>query len=80
MASADSVKQIVAEELGCERDTLSLDSRFEEDLQADSLDRINLTLACESHFGIGIPDRDAEQLLTVGDLVAYVEGRRAATE
>jgi acyl carrier protein len=66
------VKDIIAEELGVEREKLTNEAGFMEDLGADSLDTVELVMAFEKEFGIDIPDEDAEKLRTVGDALTYL--------
>jgi acyl carrier protein len=66
------VKDIIVEELGVERDKLSDNASFMEDLGADSLDTVELVMAFEKEFDIDIPDEEAEKLRTVGDALKYL--------
>lgn len=76
MAShADRIKDIIEKELGVERDKMTPDASFIEDLGADSLDIVELVMEFEKAFNIDIPDEDAEKLRTVGDAVAYLEAK-----
>ena len=68
----DKVKDIIAEELGVEREKLTNDASFMEDLGADSLDTVELVMAFEKEFDIDIPDEEAEKLRTVGDALKYL--------
>ena len=68
----DKVKDIIVEELGVEREKLTSEASFMEDLGADSLDTVELVMAFEKEFGIDIPDEDAEKLRTVGDALTYL--------
>ena len=68
----EKVKDIIVEELGVERDKLTSDASFMEDLGADSLDTVELVMAFEKEFDIDIPDEDAEKLRTVGDAMNYL--------
>ena len=68
----DKVKDIIVEELGVEREKLTNEASFMEDLGADSLDTVELVMAFEKEFNIDIPDEDAERLRTVGDALAYL--------
>ena len=68
----DKVKDIIVEELGVERDKLTPEASFMEDLGADSLDTVELVMAFEKEFDIDIPDEDAEKLRTVGDAMNYL--------
>jgi acyl carrier protein len=68
----DKVKNIIAEELGVEREKLTEGASFMEDLGADSLDTVELVMAFEKEFDIDIPDEEAEKLRTVGDALKYL--------
>ena len=68
----DKVKDIIAEELGVEREKLTNEASFMEDLGADSLDQVELVMAFEKEFDIDIPDEEAEKLRTVGDALKYL--------
>lgn len=73
MAIFDDVKAIVVEQLGVSADEVKMESKFVEDLNADSLDVVELVMALEEKLGIEIPDEVAEKMATVGDVVAYIE-------
>jgi acyl carrier protein len=76
MADLDEkVKEIIAKELGVERDKLTNEASFMEDLGADSLDTVELVMEFEKEFNIDIPDEDAEKLRTVGDALQYLESK-----
>ena len=66
------VKDIIAEELGVEKEKLTHEASFMEDLGADSLDTVELVMAFEKEFDIDIPDEEAEKLRTVGDALKYL--------
>ena len=68
----EKVKDIIVEELGVEREKLTSQASFMEDLGADSLDTVELVMAFEKEFDIDIPDEDAEKMRTVGDALAYL--------
>jgi len=68
----EKVKDIIVEELGVEREKLTSDASFMDDLGADSLDTVELVMAFEKEFDIDIPDEDAEKLRTVGDAMNYL--------
>jgi acyl carrier protein len=72
------VKDIIAEELGVEREKLTNEASFMEDLGADSLDTVELVMAFEKEFDLDIPDEEAEKLRTVGDALAYLHQRMDA--
>ena len=69
------VKDIIAEELGVEKEKLTHEASFMEDLGADSLDTVELVMAFEKEFDIDIPDEEAEKLRTVGDALNYLHAR-----
>ena len=68
----EKVKDIIVEELGVEREKLTAEASFMEDLGADSLDTVELVMAFEKEFDIDIPDEEAEKLRTVGDAMKYL--------
>jgi acyl carrier protein len=68
----EKVKDIIVEELGVEREKLTSEASFMEDLGADSLDTVELVMAFEKEFDIDIPDEEAEKLRTVGDAMKYL--------
>ena len=68
----ERVKDIIVEELGVEREKLTAEASFMEDLGADSLDTVELVMAFEKEFDIDIPDEAAEKLRTVGDALKYL--------
>ena len=68
----EKVKDIIVEELGVERDKLTSEASFMEDLGDDSLDTVELVMAFEKEFDIDIPDEEAEKLRTVGDAMKYL--------
>ncbi|MSR02127.1 MAG: acyl carrier protein [Gemmatimonadetes bacterium] len=69
----EKVKDIIAEELGVEREKLTDGASFMEDLGADSLDTVELVMAFEKEFDIDIPDEEAEKLKTVGEALTYLQ-------
>ena len=76
MADLDEkVKEIIAKELGVERDKLTTEASFMEDLGADSLDTVELVMEFEKEFNIDIPDEDAEKMRTVGDALNYLKSK-----
>ena len=75
---SEKVKDIIEKELGVEREKLTNDASFIEDLGADSLDIVELVMEFEKEFNIDIPDEDAEKLRTVGDALGYLNEKVAA--
>ena len=71
------VKDIIVEQLSVNAEQVTPEARFIEDLGADSLDIVELVMAFEEEFGIEVPDGDAEKLLTVGDVVKYIEDKQS---
>ena len=72
------VKDIIEKELGVEREKLTAEASFIEDLGADSLDIVELVMEFEKEFNIDIPDEDAEKLRTVGDAIGYLNQKIGA--
>ena len=72
------VKDIIEKELGVEREKLTNEASFIEDLGADSLDIVELVMEFEKEFNIDIPDKDAENLRTVGDAIKYLDSKIGA--
>ena len=68
----DRVKKIVVEHLGVEESKIQSDSKFIDDLGADSLDTVELVMAFEEEFGCEIPDDAAEKIVTLKDAVTYL--------
>ncbi len=69
----ERVKKIVVDLLGVEPDKVTQEARFREDLEADSLDLVELIMEFEEQFGGAISDEDAQQIRTVGQAVDYIE-------
>lgn len=66
------VIQIVSQNLEIEADKIKPESKFTDDLKADSLAVVELVLALEENFGLEIPDEDAQKIKTVGDAINYI--------
>ncbi len=73
MAILDDVKEVVVEQLNVSADEVKEESKFVEDLGADSLDVVELVMALEEKFDIEIPDEDAEKIATVADAIKFIE-------
>ena len=74
----ERVQGIVAERLGVEEDQVTETAAFIEDLNADSLDLVEVIMAMEQEFDVEISDEDAEKIRTVGDAVSYINEHQAA--
>ncbi|MBF0501862.1 MAG: acyl carrier protein [Candidatus Riflebacteria bacterium] len=72
----EEVKKIVVEKLQVDEKQVTLEASFIEDLGADSLDTVELVMDLEEHFGIEIPDEEAEKLKTVKDAVDYITKKK----
>ncbi len=73
---AERVKSVLSEQLGVDEGELSEEASFQEDLDADSLDLVELIMELEDQFGIKISDDDAQKITTVGQAVDYVVGHQ----
>ncbi|MGN0331668.1 MAG: acyl carrier protein [Lachnospiraceae bacterium] len=69
----EELKSLIAEELSIDESRVTEDASFKEDLGADSLDLFELVMSLEDKFGIEIPSEDLEKLVTVSDVVNYIE-------
>jgi acyl carrier protein len=73
-----SIKDILVDTLGVDEDKVTEEARFQEDLETDSLDLVELVMTMEEKFGLKITDEEAAEIKTVGDAVDFVEQRSAA--
>jgi acyl carrier protein len=71
----EKVRDIIVKQLDIEKDRITRDSNFIDDLGADSIDTVELVMAFENEFGIEIPTQDAEKLRNVDDLIIYIESK-----
>lgn len=69
----EKVRNILAEGLGIEEEIITMDSDFIDDLNADSLDIVDLVVELEHEFNLSIPEEEAERIKTVGDAVEYIQ-------
>ena len=69
----DKIKELIAEQLDVDASTITMETDFMKDLEADSLDAVEIILGGEDEYGIEIPDEVAENFTKVGDIVKYVE-------
>ncbi|QKG29974.1 MULTISPECIES: acyl carrier protein [unclassified Campylobacter] len=73
MAVFDDVRDVVVEQLSVSPEAVKPDSKIIEDLGADSLDVVELVMALEEKFEVEIPDSEAEKLISINDVVTYIE-------
>ena len=76
-AIESKVKAIIVDKLGVEESQVTPEASFTADLNADSLDTVELTMEFEKEFGISIPDEDTTKINTVQDVIAYIEKLQA---
>ena len=69
----DKVKELVVDVLSADEESIESSTDIQADLGADSLDVVDLIQAIEDEFGIDIPDADAQNIKTIGDIVTYIE-------
>ena len=72
----EKVKKIVVDHLGIEESKVTTDSKFIDDLGADSLDTVELVMAFEEKFGIEIPDDAAETIITVQNAIDFIDSKK----
>lgn len=72
----EQIKKMVADNLGVEESKITENASFKDDLGADSLDLFELTMALEDEYGIEIASEDLEKIVTVGDVVEYVNAHK----
>lgn len=71
----EKIQAIIAEQLAVDEDIIKPETHLMKDLEADSLDAVEIIMAIEDEFDVEIPDEDAEKFQTVGDLINYVESK-----
>ena len=72
----EELKTIVKDLLGADESKITMEARFREDLEADSLDLVELIMAFEDKFGAEISDEDAQKITTVGEAVKYIDSNK----
>ena len=69
----EKIRELLADKFDADASTMSMDTKIKEDLNADSLDVVELMMDLEENFGITISDEEATQMSTIGDIVKYIE-------
>ena len=69
------MKEMIAEQLNCEESSITETTSFKDDLGADSLDLFELVMSLEEEYDVEIPSEDLEKILTVGDVIKYLEDK-----
>ena len=73
----EKIRSIISEQLSIDDvDTITLDTSLKDDLEADSLDAVEVIMALEDEFGIEIPDEEAEHFKTIGDICKFIENNK----
>ena len=73
----EKIRSIISEQLSIDDvDTITLDTSLTEELEADSLDAVEVIMALEDEFGIEIPDEEAEHFKTIGDICKFIENNK----
>lgn len=71
----EKVKEIIVDSLGCDEEKVTLEASLADDLEADSLDAVELNMAIEEAFEISIPDEELAKFKTVKDIVDYIDSQ-----
>ena len=69
----DKIKELIVDSLGIEEDQITMEASFKEDLKVDSLDLFEMVMSLEDEVGVEIPTEELEKMVTVGDVVNYIE-------
>ena len=72
----EKVRSILCQQLDVEEDKVTMESKLIDDLNADSLDLVDLLMSLEDEFDVEVPDEEVENIKTVGDLVNYIEAHK----
>lgn len=76
----EEIKELAAESLGADVESLTKETSFSEDLNADSLDLFEMVMELEDRFDIKIPTEDLEEIKTIGDVLEYIENHNESKE
>lgn len=69
----EKLKQVIVDTINCEKEKVTPEASLTDDLEADSLDAVELNMALEDAFGVSIPDEELAAMKTVGNIMAYLE-------
>ena len=72
----EKIQELIAEGLGIDKALVVEGASFKDDLQADSLDLFEMVMSLEEEFGVEIPSEDLGQIVTVGDVIKYIEAKQ----
>lgn len=72
----ERIQELIAEGLGVDKEQVVETASFKDDLQADSLDLFEMVMSLEEEFGVEIPSEDLNQIVTVGDVIKYIEAKQ----
>jgi len=72
----EKIQELIAEGLGIDKELVVETASFKDDLQADSLDLFEMVMSLEEEFGVEIPSEDLGQIVTVGDVIKYIEAKQ----
>ena len=73
----ENVRDIIVSTLSCDAEEVKLETNLVEDLEADSLEVVELSMALQESLGVGIEDEDLEKIHTVQDILDYIKGKQA---
>ena len=73
----ENVRNIIVDTLSCDAEEVKLDTNLVEDLEADSLEIVELSMALQENLGVGIEDEDLENIKTVQDILDYIKRKQA---
>ena len=73
----ENVRDIIVETLSCDAEDVKLETNLIEDLEADSLEIVELSMALQENLGVGIEDEDLENIKTVQDILDYIKSKQA---
>ncbi len=73
----ENVRDIIVETLSCDAEDVKLETNLVEDLEADSLEVVELSMALQEKLGVGIEDEDLEKIKTVQDILNYIKAKQA---